>query len=224
MAFLKQLSEKLSETTWASLLLASFALIGVIVLASLNEQTRPIIEANEKAALLNQLNLLVKPETYSNDITQSIRTLDGDAFGTPKPITVHLASDKENQPVAAIFIITTMQGYSGAIKLIVAVNKDQTLAGVRTLTHKETPGLGDKIDVAKHDWIKGFTNKSLNDPTPALWAVKKDGGEFDQFTGATITPRAVVNAVKTVLLWSQENFDSLFIPENSAMPETIREG
>jgi electron transport complex protein RnfG len=213
MKFLKQLSEKLSETAWASLLLASFALLGVIVLASLNEQTRPIIEANEKAALLNQLNILVKPESYTNDITQSIKTLDDEVFGTNKSVTVHLAKDEANQPVAAIFIITTMQGYSGAIKLIVAVNNDQTLAGVRTLAHKETPGLGDKIEATKHDWIKGFTHKSLNNPTPELWAVKKDGGDFDQFTGATITPRAVVNAVKTVLLWSQDHFDSLFIEE-----------
>jgi electron transport complex protein RnfG len=204
-----KLTEKLSETTLASLLLAGFALIGVIVLASLNQQTRPIIEANEKQALEEQLNALVSPQRYQNDITQSAIQLN-DAELSTQPVTVYRAIDANNTPVAAIFIVTTMQGYSGAIKLVIAVNQDQTLAGVRTLAHKETPGLGDKIDIAKNDWIRSFDNKSLTNPQTSAWAVKKDGGEFDQFTGATITPRAVVRAVKNTLVWSQQHFDQLF--------------
>lgn len=204
------LLSKLPDITAASVLLAGFALFGVIVLSSLNSHTKPIIADNEKQALLDQLNALVDSSRYSNDLTQSTKQLDGAAFDSPEPVTVYLAKDVQNQAIAAIFTVTTLKGYSGAIKLVVAVNKDQSLAGVRVLSHKETPGLGDKIDAAKHDWILSFSGKSLANPAIEQWAVKKDGGEFDQFTGATITPRAVVGSVKSVLQWSENNFDSLF--------------
>lgn len=203
----------LSDASRASLLLAGFALFGVILLALLNAQTKPIIAANEKQALLQQLNALVPSSRYDNELTQSTVILNDTQtkqhFATQEGITVYLARQQQ-KPVAAIFIVTTLQGYSGAIKLVIAVNKDQSLAGVRTLAHKETPGLGDKIDDKKHDWILEFAGKSLQNPTIAAWAVKKDGGEFDQFTGATITPRAVVAAVKKTLIWSEQHFNTLF--------------
>lgn len=214
---LLDLLSKLPDTTAASILLAGFALFGVIVLASLNSHTKPIIAENEKQALLAQLNALVEPNRYSNDLTQSTKQLDDPAFESPESVTVYLAKDDQNQAVAAIFTITTLKGYSGAIKLVVAVNKDRSLAGVRVLSHKETPGLGDKIDLAKHNWILSFDGKSLDNPSIEKWAVKKDGGEFDQFTGATITPRAVVGSVKSVLQWSKNNFDSLFSNDTEAL-------
>ena len=99
--------------------------------------------------------------------------------------------------------MVSREGYSGPINLLVAVNVDGTLSGVRVVSHKETPGLGDKIETNKDDWILGFVGKSLSNPSEALWKVRKDGGEFDQFTGATITPRAVVNAVREVLKYQQ---------------------
>ena len=125
---------------------------------------------------------------------------------------------KQNQPVAAIFTATTPDGYSGNIRLVVGINADQTLAGVRVLTHKETPGLGDWIDAEKSDWILSFSGKSLQNPKDTGWAVKKEGGEFDQFTGATITPRAVVVAVKKVLIWSGQHTDILYAPSTGAQP------
>lgn len=88
------------------------------------------------------------------------------------------------------------KGYSGTIKLVMGVDLDGRLTGVRVTGHTETPGLGDKIELGKNPWVLSFTGKSLGDPAPAMWAVKKDGGVFDQFAGATITPRAVVGAVK----------------------------
>lgn len=221
----------LSDASRASLLLGSFALFGVIVLALLNAQTKPLIAANEKQALLQQLNTLVPANRYSNELTQSSIILDDNEtkayFSAPKGVTVYLArqqtqkqTKQQTQAIAAIFIITTLQGYSGAIKLIIAVNSDQSLAGVRVLSHKETPGLGDKIDAKKDDWILDFAGRSLQNPNENAWAVKKDGGEFDQFTGATITPRAVVAAVKKTLLWSEKNLTTLFNHPETFMAQT----
>jgi electron transport complex protein RnfG len=92
-------------------------------------------------------------------------------------------------------------GYSGAIRLLVAVGTDGRVIGVRVLEHRETPGLGDFIETRRSDWIHGFAGRSLGDPPPAGWQVRKDGGEFDQFTGATVTPRAVVRAVRNALTY-----------------------
>lgn len=200
----------LSEIGLSAVSLGIFALLGVIVLAVINAQTVDTIKENQRQALLKQLNELVAVGTYDNALDQSAIELPPEALATKEAVTVYLAK-KQEQPIAAIFLITTMKGYGGAIKLLVAVNKDQTLAGVRVVSHKETPGLGDKIELSKSNWITGFTGKSLNQPSQARWAVKKDGGAFDQFTGATITPRAVVGAVKHVLMWSQTHFNELFV-------------
>ena len=103
-------------------------------------------------------------------------------------------------------------GYSGKISLILAVKSNGELAGVRVIAHKETPGLGDYIDVAKSPWIKGFDGKSLDVYKDADWKVRKDGGKFDYMAGATITPRAVVKAVHKALIYFSENRDKLFAP------------
>ena len=101
-------------------------------------------------------------------------------------------------------------GYTGDIELIVGVNEDGTIAGVRALAQRETPGLGDKVDLKKSDWMLGFNGRSLKNPTLSGWAVKKDNGVFDQFTGATITPRAVVAAILRVLQFAETNRETLF--------------
>jgi Na+-translocating ferredoxin:NAD+ oxidoreductase subunit G len=103
-------------------------------------------------------------------------------------------------------------GYAGPIQLLVSVLRDGTVGGVRVLFHHETPGLGDKIEERKSDWVLSFDGKSLSNPTLEGWAVKRDGGEFDQFTGATITPRAIVQAVKNTLIYVQQQGDALFEP------------
>ena len=101
---------------------------------------------------------------------------------------------------------------AGRIELLVGIDRNGVLAGVRAITHKETPGLGDKINTNVSDWIFGFAGKSLNNPDASGWKVKKDGGEFDQFTGASVTPRAVVAAVYRALQYFQENRHLLLIP------------
>ncbi|QTR50102.1 electron transport complex subunit RsxG [Candidatus Thiothrix anitrata] len=190
--------------------LTTFALLGTVVLALSNQLTLPLIAANERAATLTRLNALISPSEYDNDLLNDQRVIPAVALNSAEPVTVYLAR-KQNQPVAALFTVTPANGYSGKIRLVVAVLADQSVAGVRILSHKETPGLGDKIDIAKSDWITYFNGKSLENPSLQTWAVRKDGGEFDQFTGATITPRAVVGAVKNTLLWSQQHFSELFI-------------
>ena len=109
------------------------------------------------------------------------------------------------------------QKSSGKINLIIGINRDGSLAGVRVLSHNETPGLGDKVDLKKSQWILGFNGKSLQNPTENLWTVKKDGGEFDQFTGATITPRAVVQQVRRTLEFFRASHTTLL--NDSVQPE-----
>jgi electron transport complex protein RnfG len=112
--------------------------------------------------------------------------------------------------VAAIISTVAPQGYNGNIYLLVAIRYSGKLAGVRVVKHRETPGLGDAIDEKRSDWISSFDNKSLQNPAPKDWKVKRDGGVFDQFTGATITPRAVVDAVYKTLQYFEKHRDELF--------------
>ena len=161
---------------------------------------------------MSRLNALVDHQTYNNDLLADTVELPAAEFGSADKVTVYRAR-QQGVPVAALFTVTAPDGYSGRIRLIIGINADQTLAGVRVLGHKETPGLGDKIEVERSDWILGFNGKSLQNPTDTGWAVRKDGGEFDQFTGATITPRAIVKAVKNTLAWSQQHFSTLFQQE-----------
>ena len=109
-----------------------------------------------------------------------------------------------------MMIVTAPDGYNGDIRLLAAIDVTGTVLGVRVVSHRETPGLGDPIEVERSDWVLGFTGKSLLSPQGKSWAVKRDGGEFDQFTGATISPRAVVKAVHNTLLYFKTNQKSLF--------------
>ena len=117
---------------------------------------------------------------------------------------------RAGQPVALILDPVVPHGYAGPIKLLIAVLPDGRIGGLRVIAHHETPGLGDKIDEARSDWVYQFNGKSLTLPTPEGWAVKRDGGAFDQFTGATITPRAIVKAVKNTLLYVQSQGERLY--------------
>ena len=192
--------------------LAGFALLGALSLGVMFNLTKDRIDANERAATLTRLNALVDHQTYDNDLLTDKVVLPASEFGSADAVTVYRAR-KQGVPIAALFMVTAPDGYSGRIRLVVAVKADQTLAGVRVLSHKETPGLGDKIEAEKSDWILGFAGKSLQNPALSGWAVRKDGGEFDQFTGATITPRAVVKAIRGVLTWSQPHLTTLFQQE-----------
>jgi electron transport complex protein RnfG len=199
-----------SLITAAILLL--FALIGTAMVAYTYDTTRERIAANERATLLRKLHRLIPPESYDNALLQDTLQVQNETLlGTADPVTVYRAR-MHGKPVALVIAAVAPDGYSGAIRLLVGINVDGSLSGVRVVAHRETPGLGDGIEEDRSDWILGFTGKSLQNPTLQGWAVKKDGGAFDQLTGATITPRAVVKAVRQALLYYRDHKDALFAP------------
>jgi electron transport complex protein RnfG len=192
------------------LLLGLFAVVATTLVALTETSTREQIKENEREALLSGINALIPHEQYDNASLQDTSVLDAtDALGTEEPTTVYRAR-KQGENVAVVLTAVAPNGYSGTIKMLVGIYADGTLAGVRVINHKETPGLGDKIDEKKADWIFQFEGLSLTNPASEKWKVKKDGGEFDQFTGATITPRAVVSAVKRSLEYFRSHSDELF--------------
>lgn len=190
--------------------LGLFAIVATTLVAYTEQNTRQQIKENERQALLDAINTLIPHEQYDNAILQDTIALPKtEELGTEETTQVYRAR-KQNQPVAVVLTVVAPNGYSGRIKMLVGIYYDGTLAGVRVINHKETPGLGDKIDASRSNWIKQFEGLSLENPTSAKWKVKKDGGAFDQFTGATITPRAVVKAVKASLEYFKNHREALF--------------
>lgn len=175
-------------------IVAVIALCCTGLLALLWVVTKPTIDRAKDQLLQDQLNAVLANIEYNNHLTRDIKVIDSHDGA----ITVYRAR-LDSSPVAAIYDTVTLSGYSGAIRLLVGIDTSGTITGVRVLEHRETPGLGDAIDINKSDWITGFDMHSLESLSPQEWRLKKDGGNFDQFTGATITPRAVVNTVFTVL-------------------------
>lgn len=193
------------------LMLGLFAIAGTAVVAFTFDNARVLIAENERLALLEKLNTLVPDTLYDNALlNDTIEVTSRTGLGTDKPVTVYRAR-RDGKPVAAIFTpVIAPDGYNGAIKLLVAIRSDGTLSGVRVTAHRETPGLGDPIEETRSDWILNFTGRSLSNPKADKWKVKRDGGMFDQFTGATITPRAVVKAVYNCLNYFTANKDKVF--------------
>jgi len=194
-----------------SVLLALFAVCTTLLIAGTFLSTRDQIALEKRHAEEKALLELVPRERHDNSM------LDETIVVGPEAAGLGLREDKRiyiarqgGDIVAAIIPATAPDGYTGEIDLIVGVNVDGSIAGVRALSHRETPGLGDKVDIRKSDWILGFNGRSLANPDVSGWAVKKDKGVFDQFTGATITPRAVVAATLRVLQYAQANRATLF--------------
>ena len=176
-------------------ILAGFALLASVLLGVTNCSTEGTIQRRLDEDLLQSLAEVVPADIHDNDMLQDTLTIPSTDFNIgANQTTVYLA--KQSGKVTAVcFKFIAPDGYSGAINMIMGLDRDGNILGVRVLSHKETPGLGDKIEVAKSNWILNFVGRSLDNLTPAQWAVKKDGGEFDQFAGATITPRKSVQAI-----------------------------
>jgi len=181
-----------------ALVLGLFAIGTVGSVALLQQGTAERIAAAEREAQVRALAEILPAGSYDNHLLDNRIELDARELGHRSAQSAYLAL-KGGQPSALILPVTAPDGYSGAIHLLVGIFADGRLAGVRVLGHKETPGLGDKIELAKSDWVRSFEGKSLSNPGEERWAVKKDRGDFDQFAGATITPRAVVKAVHGAL-------------------------
>jgi electron transport complex protein RnfG len=195
-----------------SLVLGLFAVLTVGLVAITQQATASRILAAERSAKNQTLSQLLPAGSFDNVLQDSPIPLAADPLlGTHGTKAAYLAS-LNGQAQAVILQVTAPDGYSGAIHLLVAINAQGRLIGVRVLKHKETPGLGDKIELAKSAWIRGFDGKSLSDPDASGWAVKKDLGQFDQFAGATITPRAVVKAVHQALQYFAAHQRELLTP------------
>lgn len=193
-------------------LLTLFAVTCTALVSFTFEQTRDKIADSERSALLRSLHSVVKPERHDNDVfSDVIEVTSREYLGSHKPVPVYRARNN-GKPVAAIITPVAPNGYNGNIKLIIGINLDGSLSGVRVLSHRETPGLGDAIEERRSDWIFSFDGLSLDNPDPKGWKVKRDGGQFDQMTGATITPRAIVDAVHKALLYFADHRDTLFAP------------
>ena len=185
-----------------AVILTLFALVTAGTLAITEITTREPIEQAVRKAEAKALLEIIPLDRHSNDLlvdTYPIPRSFWNRLGLENGGNINLAREPDGKISAAIIPAVAPDGYSGPIALLVGVNRDGTIAGVRVTDHNETPGLGDKVDVRKSDWILQFNGKSLGDPPRTQWQVQKDGGSFDQFTGATITPRAVVNQVRSVL-------------------------
>ena len=194
----------------SAILLAMFAAAGTFFVSYTFDNTIDRITENKRLALLKAFHVLIPPSAHDNDIFSDVISVQNKALlGSNKSINVYRAR-KNNKSVAVIINSVAPDGYSGNIELLVAISVNDTLAGVRVVHHKETPGLGDAIEENRSDWITKFKQRSLTNPDKKGWAVKRDGGEFDQFTGATITPRAIVKAVYNTLRYYKENRDSLY--------------
>ena len=203
----------------AVLLGGACALVSVLLLLG-NSSTQQAIAAhllNDKLTMLAQ----VLPVTLYNNQPLNETVSISDSV-TLAPVTLMQA--KQQGQLSGMAIQLTVAGWGGPLQMIMAVNPEGELLGVRVISHKETPGLADKIEREKSPWIEGFKGKSLANTRTAQWAVKKDGGEFDQFTGATITPRAVVRGVHHGLLAYQKFVEQQFVDQQQAQQNATQSG
>lgn len=188
-------------------LLAAALTAIVVVVASV---THDRIVHNEQAWIQQRLDALVAPSTHDNDLlTDSIAVTAPDLLGTSQPVRIYRAR-KAGAPVAAVIRAIAPDGYRGPIELLVAVARDGRLIGVQVIRHNETPGLGDAFESRDVHWLAKFRGRSLTDPPTQRWTVRRDGGDFDAFTGATITPRAIIKAVRNTLDYYQRNSQRIF--------------
>lgn len=199
-----------------SALLGVFAIVTTAAIAGTYLLTRDAIAEQERAARARALLQVVPPARHDNDM------LD-DTLPVSNSTDLHLegagqifVARMHGKPVAFIIPAIAPDGYGGPIKLIVGVNVDGTVAGVRAVAENETPGLGDQVDIKKSNWVLEFNGKSIGDPPADKWKVRKDQGVFDQFTGATITPRAVTGAVYRTLAWFGKHREELLAAANKA--------
>jgi len=198
-----------------AIILTLFAVIGGGLVSLTEKNTSEQIKINDKLALQKTLNTILPATQYDNDLTASVISVSANKLlGTKQQSNIYIAR-KNNQATAFIFNAVAPDGYNGNIYLLIGVFATGEIAGVRVVKHKETPGLGDAIEARRSDWILGFNQHSLNSLTNKQWKVKRDGGHFDQFTGATITPRAIVKATHNCLLYFKQHQAELLQSANT---------
>lgn len=187
-----------------------FAIIATAILASVFFMTHDAIVKSEEAEKMKLITQIVPPSLFDNDVIQDKLSVAPSPLLGTEDVTIAYRARLQGEPSAVVLESIAPDGYSGKIFLILAVRANGELAGVRVVTHKETPGLGDYIELPKDPWIKGFDGKSREVYKDDDWKVKKDGGQFAYMAGATITPRAIVKAVNKALIYYAENREQLF--------------
>ncbi|PCI73503.1 MAG: electron transport complex subunit RsxG [Gammaproteobacteria bacterium] len=206
-------------------ILALFAMASTALVSIVHQLTKDKIASEVERVMNQRLNKLVASDKYNNSPTSDCLLVDNHSRINQVSINKIHRMRKDNQPIALVFASTAHDGYSGDINMLVAfshndqphndqANQDKLL-GVEILSHRETPGLGDKIDSNKSNWLEQFKNVGLTSISDKNWRVKKDGGEFDALTGATITPRATINAIYHTTLYFKNNKALLFDKESN---------
>lgn len=192
-------------------IIAAVLTAGLVVIANV---THDRIARNQQAWIKEHLDALVARGRYDNDpLLDTIAVTSPALLGTAAPVTVYRMR-KAGQPVAVAIRSIAPEGYRGPLELLVAIEPGGRLIGVQVIRHNETPGLGDAFENRERDWLERFRGLSLTNPPQQRWSVRRDGGDFDAFTGATITPRAIVKAVRQTLEFYQRNEDRLYRDDN----------
>lgn len=193
--------------------LALFACVSTGLVALTYALTSSQIQQQEQKQLLQVLNQVIPHQYHDNPLAQACTVVNDAELGTAKTMHAYLAQ-RDGKPTAIAIETIAPDGYNGEIKIIVGIDNNGAVLGVRVLAHQETPGLGDKIDLRISDWILGFNGQQITADNLDDWKVRKDGGQFDQFTGATITPRAVVAAVRKAVLYVKQHQAELYKQSN----------
>lgn len=191
-------------------ILAVMAAICTSLVALTYSTTEERIEANDRAILQQSLAPVLSGRHFDNDLVMS-----GVTMPPPHDLPGNEAAEiyrafAGDAPVAALFVVSAPDGFVGPIRLLIGIDTAGTITGVRVLQHRETPGIGDLIDSRRSDWIFQFDGTSLSAPPQERWAIKGDGGDFDQLTGASVTPRAVVKAILETLVYFDANRERVF--------------
>ncbi|ANO51691.1 electron transport complex subunit RsxG [Woeseia oceani] len=201
-------------SVWRSgVILAVLAAVCTLLVSWTHRVTADRIEENRQAFLEASLAPALGGLYYDSQLSKSaIEIQPPHELPGNGPVSVYRVYSGE-QPVAALFVVTARDGFSGPIRLLIGIDIDGDLSAVRVLEHRETPGLGDLIESTKSDWVEQFPGKSLTSPARDQWSIKRDGGVFDQLTGASITPRAVIKAIKETLIYFESHKDDVFRQE-----------
>jgi len=194
----------------SGLTLALIAGVCTALVAATWQLTAGRIADNQQAWLEQSLAPALSGLFYDSGVTESIITIPAphDLPGNADAIVYRVYAEAE--PVAALFVVNARNGYAGPIRLLIGINTDGVVTGVLVLQHHETPGLGDRVESGKSDWLLQFNGHSLTDPEPAGWAIRRDGGTFDQLTGASVTPRAIIKAIRKTLEYFAAHADEIF--------------
>ena len=203
-----------SGSLWSSaLILAVMAAVCTALVALTYTLTGERIADNQQAFLEESLQPVLAGIEYDGPLSDStmIIPVPHDLPGN-QPATVYRVFEDE-APLAALFVVVARDGYAGPIRLLIGLTDDGRITRARVIEHRETPGLGDRIEAGRSDWINQFDGRSLADPTEDMWKIRRDGGEFDQLSGASITSRSVVKALRETLIYFNANHDAVFAPD-----------